>query len=148
MSGQLWFSVKLEGDCSAGHDSVPDTKICESSNVDISTKAVVSDNSLNVENVCDEIENPEKSENSEISSNIESSESEFVDVYIRREIPTYDGVYVKGFIANVDVVFTVDTGASISILSKRIFDEISDSDRPTANGRVPILKNADGNPIP
>ncbi len=148
MSGQLWFSVKLEGDCSAGHDSVPDTKICESSNVDISTKAVVSDNSSSVENVCDEIENPENSENSEISSNIESSESELIDVYIRREIPTYDGVYVKGFIENVDVVFTVDTGASISILSKRIFDEISDSDRPTANGRVPILKNADGNPIP
>ena len=144
MSGQLWFSVKLEGDCSAGHDSVPDTKICESSNVDISTKAVVSDNSSSVENVCDEIENPENSENSEISSNIESSESELIDVYIRREIPTYDGVYVNGFIENVDVVFTVDTGASFSFLSNRIFDEMSDSDRPSANGSVPSLNIGGG----
>ena len=100
---------------------------------------------MNADNVCDTTEN---SENSETSTNIESSDSEVADIYIRREIPTCDGVYVKGFIEHVDVVFTVDTGASISILSKRIFDEISASERPTVNDRVPVLKNADGKQIP
>lgn len=69
-------------------------------------------------------------------------------MFIRREIPNYDGVYVKGFIESVDVVFTVDTGASISILSKQIYDEIPDAERPKLSKSTPILKNADGNSIP
>jgi transposase InsO family protein len=67
---------------------------------------------------------------------------------IRREIPKVDGVYVKGDIQDVDVVYTIDTGASISLISSRVFNEIPSRDRPAVSDKVPTIHNADGKPIP
>ena len=67
-----------------------------------------------------------------------------LDLYIRRGVPTVDGVYVKGFVQEVDIVYTVDTGASISLLSKKMFDEIPEQNRPVLHSKIPILRNADG----
>ena len=69
------------------------------------------------------------------------------DLYVRREIPNVDGVYIKGAIQGVEVVYTVDTGASITLLSKKIFDQIPRNEKPSLHPKVPILKNADGKRI-
>ena len=46
------------------------------------------------------------------------------------------------------MVYTVDTGASVSLLSSKLFTEIPVSDRPALSTIVPIIHNADGKPIP
>lgn len=73
---------------------------------------------------------------------------ECFDLFVRRQIPAIDGVYVKGSVESVDVIFTVDTGASISLLSKKIFDEIPCNQRPDLHSKVPQLKGASGRDIP
>ena len=58
-----------------------------------------------------------------------------------------DGVYVKGSICDIDVVYTVDTGASISLLSDRIYQEIKKQHRPQLDEKTPLMTNANGKPI-
>ena len=76
-----------------------------------------------------------------------SAVQETVDLYIRREIPTVDGVYIKGSVQNYEIVYTVDTGASITLLSKNIFDSIPEHDKPKLHPRKPKLRDAAGNTI-
>ena len=45
-------------------------------------------------------------------------------VNIRRGLPKATGVYVKGDVHGTDVIFTIDTGASVSLLSKKIYDAV------------------------
>ena len=64
---------------------------------------------------------------------------------VRREIPKYDGVYLEGKINNFDVVFTIDTGASSTVISKTVYDKISPENRPElCKNKVTSLENAGG----
>ena len=49
---------------------------------------------------------------------------------VRRGIPRVSGIYVKGHIEGVDLTYTVDTGASATILSTAILKEIPEEKRP------------------
>ena len=69
------------------------------------------------------------------------------DADIRREIPKVSGVYVKGSVCGVDVIFTIDTGASSSLISQRIYKEIPKSDRPSMKIKNPLVNSANGKPI-
>ena len=40
---------------------------------------------------------------------------------VRREIPKFDGVYIEGALQGVEVSITLDTGATSSLVSRRIF---------------------------
>ncbi len=75
-------------------------------------------------------------------------ETDTVDLFIRRHVPTTDGVYVRGTVEGVDATLTVDTGASVTLVSKQIYDEIPLPQRPQLTSKLPLLKNADGNIIP
>ena len=48
----------------------------------------------------------------------------------RRGIPRVSGIYVEGHIEGVDLTYTVDTGASATILSTAILAEIPAERRP------------------
>ena len=48
----------------------------------------------------------------------------------RRELPKYRGIYVEGSLQGVDVVYTVDTGASCTIVSRNVFEQIPQENRP------------------
>ena len=50
--------------------------------------------------------------------------------YIWREVPKCDGVYIEGKIQEVDVIFTADTGANCSIISKCVYSAIVETVRP------------------
>ena len=78
-----------------------------------------------------------------------------VDVgVVRRGVPRVSGIYVKGSVESVDIVYTVDTGASATLLSSRIFHEISEKKRPMlvtencsrfrgpSGGTIPVLGQA------
>ena len=43
---------------------------------------------------------------------------------LRRSIPRVCGLYAKGFIDNVETVFTIDSGASATLVSSRIFHKL------------------------
>ena len=60
-----------------------------------------------------------------VTENIATSE------VFRRELPKYRGIYVEGSLQGVDVVYTVDTGASCTIVSRNVFEKISEENRPT-----------------
>ena len=46
-----------------------------------------------------------------------------------RKIPLTNGVYVKGEVQGLPVLFTADTGASMTVISTRVYDLINDSDQ-------------------
>ena len=45
-----------------------------------------------------------------------------------RKLP--DGIYIRGDIQGYPVLFTADTGASKTVLSKRVFESMRPADRP------------------
>ncbi|CAC5411476.1 unnamed protein product [Mytilus coruscus] len=49
-----------------------------------------------------------------------------------------DGIYVKGFIEVVDVIFTADTGACKTVLSEKIFNKIPLLQRPKLRKTSPL----------
>jgi hypothetical protein len=49
---------------------------------------------------------------------------------INRQQPRTDGIYLKGTLANVQLFFTIDTGAVRSVISKRVYDKIPACNRP------------------
>ena len=49
---------------------------------------------------------------------------------MRRGVPKVSGIYVKGHIENVDIVYTVDTGASATLVSTKVFEEICEKRKP------------------
>ena len=48
----------------------------------------------------------------------------------RRGLPRYDGVYIRGKIQGKSVFYTVDTGATSTILSKKVYDELPTNTKP------------------
>ena len=57
-----------------------------------------------------------------------------------------EGVFVDGFVGKMPVVFTADTGASRTILSSRVYDVLSNEERPQLKRSVG-LRGAGGSPI-
>ncbi|KAH3828508.1 hypothetical protein DPMN_130488 [Dreissena polymorpha] len=57
-----------------------------------------------------------------------------------------DGVYIKGKENNIPVIFTTDTGASRTIVSKRGFDQLVQANRPVLR-KTACLIRAGGAPI-
>ena len=55
-------------------------------------------------------------------------------------------VYVEGYIENVRILFTADTGATRTIISKRIFDRIPWKDKPRLV-KAPALVRPGGKPL-
>lgn len=57
-----------------------------------------------------------------------------------------DGVYIKGQIEGVELLFTADTGAARTVLSSRIYEKIKESEKPKLmkSGK---LRGANGMPI-
>ena len=50
---------------------------------------------------------------------------------VRRGVPRVSGIYVKGQVEGVDLVYTVDTGASATLISTRILKEIPKTQQPS-----------------
>ena len=67
---------------------------------------------------------------------------------IRLERPRQlaDGVYIKGKVNNIPVIFTTDTGATRTIVSKRVFDQLVPANRPVLR-KTACLIGAGGAPI-
>ena len=67
---------------------------------------------------------------------------------IRRKVPKSPGIYVKGSIEGVSVWYTVDSGASRTVLSDRVFRQISKDRRPELQeGDDAPLEQAAGTPL-
>ena len=64
----------------------------------------------------------------------DSDKNDEFDDLIRKEVPHVHGLYIHGAVNTLDVVFTIDTGASISILSKDMYDDIPIEVRPKLEG--------------
>ena len=77
-----------------------------------------------------------------------SSIDNIEEVEVVRKIPKYTGIYIKGEVEGVDVLFTVDTGATLTVVSNCTYNSIPKEKRPrlekTASKK---LANADGKPI-
>jgi len=56
------------------------------------------------------------------------------------------GIYIKGLIGKTPVTFTADTGASRTVVSSRVYDQLSPEDKPVLKGSVK-LQGAGGSPI-
>ena len=77
----------------------------------------------------------------------ELDHNDVVESITRRSLPKYKGVYVEGQVLDLDVLMTVDTGASSTILSKRIYDKL-DNRRPKLRlDSLKTLSSADGRTI-
>ena len=48
----------------------------------------------------------------------------------RRSKPQYDGIYVEGSVQGLDVTFTIDTGATATLVSSSVYDSIPEATRP------------------
>ena len=65
---------------------------------------------------------------------------------VRRGTPKYDGIYIEGMLQGVEVNLTVDTGATLTIVSSKVYEGIPEERRPTL---IPLpshkhLTNAEG----
>ena len=67
---------------------------------------------------------------------------------VRRKLPKCSGVYIQGQVCGIPVWYTVDTGASRTIVSKRILGKIPEERSPEikSDQQAP-LEQADGNPL-
>jgi len=61
-----------------------------------------------------------------------------------RELTT--GVYIRGWIGETPVTFTADTGASRTVVSSRVYDQLSIKEKPVLKWSVK-LRGAGGSPI-
>ena len=68
------------------------------------------------------------------------------DVTTQRHLPKSDGVYVEGYAENVRLLFTADTGASKTLVSKRINDKIPPLHRPSLSKSINLV-GASGKPL-
>ena len=65
---------------------------------------------------------------------------------LRRKATLYKGIYVDGKVEDVKLKFTADTGATVTILSERVFKQIPSDKRPQLNGSS-MLKDVSGYPV-
>ena len=63
----------------------------------------------------------------------------------RRGMPKMNGLYVRGTVNNVETVFTIDTGASLTLMGKHIYDEIEDDVKPKLKPVHTKIRGVNGN---
>ena len=66
--------------------------------------------------------------------------------FVRRKVPKSDGLYVKGQVNGVKLMFTADTGATKTIISERVFRQIPEENRPVLQ-KSPSIAGACGKPL-
>ena len=81
----------------------------------------------------------------EISKNCRPEITE-VKSEVKRSHTKTAGIYIEGKVQDVNVVFTVDTGASRTILSEKIYDKIKLQKPPLTKSSM-IIHQANGEPI-
>ena len=74
----------------------------------------------------------------------ENKEEEFH--VISKRLPEADGVYIEGSVNGLDVHVTMDTGASSTILSYKVYEQLGEENRPQLQGKS-RLQGADGSTI-
>ena len=84
-----------------------------------------------VDEVCGEDEVQEVSQNE-----VEGSNSD-----VEPELPKTNGCYVSGKIQGIRTTFTLDTGATHTLISDRLYYQIPKRDRPKLHGSE-LLKHA------
>ncbi len=57
-----------------------------------------------------------------------------------------NGVYIKGQIEGIPILFTADTGASRTVISERVYDRMEEGQRPSLE-KTSCLVGAGGSPI-
>lgn len=84
---------------------------------------------------------------SQVLGNCGIGNSEVGRDLLRREVLKCSGVYVHGHLHGSDVVYTVDTGAATTVVSRKVYDNIARSRRPdlVQPRRSNMLTGADGN---
>ena len=81
------------------------------------------------------------------SSCDDSSEQNLISPqFIGRQVLRSEGVYIEGHVQGTEVNFTVDTGASRTVLSRRAFQQIPFAKRPLLK-KSNMLASADGKPL-
>jgi hypothetical protein len=121
----------------------PETKkpVSEADNIEDTDKD--EDNRLFM--AVDESDITELFESSEMQQ-ILGSENTKKTVTVGRRRRQSEGVYVKGKIYGIHGTFTIDTGASRTLLSEEIYFKIPETRRPPFT-KSSILVGADGNPL-
>ena len=67
---------------------------------------------------------------------------------IHKKTPKSNGIYVKGSIYRIPIWFTIDTGASRTVVSTRVYNKMNTKNRPTLQSHHHIaLEQADGAPL-
>ena len=66
---------------------------------------------------------------------------------VRRGVPTSKGLYLKGQIQGVNVIFTTDTGATRTIISRQVYEQIPESKRPQLENKPLFMKGCNGKPV-
>ncbi len=56
-----------------------------------------------------------------------------------------NGVYIKGHIEGIPILFTADTGASRTVISERVYDRMEEGQRPSLR-KTSCLVGAGGSP--
>jgi len=93
----------------------------------------------------DESDITELFESSEMQQILGSENTKKI-VTVGRQRRQSEGVYVKGKINGIHGTFTIDTGASRTLLSEEIYFKIPETRRPPFT-KSSILVGADGNPL-
>ena len=65
---------------------------------------------------------------------------------IRRKVGLSDGVYVRGVLEGIEILFTADTGASKTVLASRLYNKLDVINRPKLV-KSNCLKGAGGAPL-
>ena len=63
---------------------------------------------------------------------------------VRRALPFYDGVYVQGKLEGTDVLMTIDTGASVTLVSTETYEQLPAKTRPSLLRTARRVRAADG----
>lgn len=66
--------------------------------------------------------------------------------FISKRIPSVDGVYIEGKVNGFDVHITTYTGASNTLLSYKVYEQLKEFNRPKLQGKS-RLRGANGNTI-
>ena len=63
-------------------------------------------------------------------SNLKVRQNEAVIKSLKQPRRLPDGIYIKGTVQGYPILYTADTGASKTVLSKRVYDNMKPEDRP------------------
>lgn len=99
-----------------------------------------SEGHTNTESLSAEYQNPPKARITDENREVHFAKG--VSYVSRRS----QGLYVEGYVGDIPVAFTVDTGATISVVSQNIYNKMSMQEKPALNRSVSLM-GANGLPI-